>query len=590
MAPRPRQKPAVAGSGWSWNRVENFDPAAFKSVDGAKIFRTMYSYGANSNRMVLHWGVGPLLNKSQKALVADIQNQRDISLEVEFSKECQQQGVTQVPYHDNMMPHYEYFAQSLDGCPGIEELKIYLPVTWLENSALPTLTSAGETSMKGITTLQLSNCSLSAADMSAEVKYVADNECLSRLNLSRNNIDSVDTVRALAKAIKNHPHLRHVNLAYCSLSGGDLDALKRILFACKDCESLGIGHSDFGFEGAAMVAGYLGKKSSLTAISLSAAPLDGKSSSLIAKNLGKNKSIERLSLISNGKKLSSIKIAESLTRAIANFFEKAESRLISLNLSKNRMVSKAANILIPAIKEHTSLQHLDLSNNWLDSKDRISYAWPNWTRKVIPGQERGGGRIVKSALFDTTSLEIIADSNHICDVKLSGQNGSNEKYVSRINALDISEGKKIRYKVVHAINTAKTDLVDPRNFNSIPLELMPQLLELVQQSVNFEYGSDAQVKLFVPKSPRSHQAERDEEGMVQPQAPLNRIYEIITSWNTPLLFARGAGKLKPKKKTPKTQQKKSQSKRKRRKFGDEDDDDDDEPYIPLGARKRGSKN
>lgn len=100
MAPRPRQKPAVAGSGWSWNRVENFDPAAFKSVDGAKIFRTMYSYGANSNRMVLHWGVGPLLNKSQKALVADIQNQRDISLEVEFSKECQQQGVTQVPYRE----------------------------------------------------------------------------------------------------------------------------------------------------------------------------------------------------------------------------------------------------------------------------------------------------------------------------------------------------------------------------------------------------------------------------------------------------------------------------------------------------------
>lgn len=100
MAPRPRQKPAVAGSGWSWNRVENFDPAAFKSVDGAKIFRTMYSYCANSNRMVLHWVVGPLLNKSQKALVADIQNQRDISLEVEFSKECQQQGVTQVPYRE----------------------------------------------------------------------------------------------------------------------------------------------------------------------------------------------------------------------------------------------------------------------------------------------------------------------------------------------------------------------------------------------------------------------------------------------------------------------------------------------------------
>ncbi|KAL3778765.1 hypothetical protein ACHAWO_008381 [Cyclotella atomus] len=162
-----------------------------------------------------------------------------------------------------MIPHYDYFAESLGGCPDIEELKIsnfYSPATWLENSVLPTLTSIGETSLKGITTLQLSNCSLSGADMNAVAKYVAENECLYRLNLSRNNIDSVDTVKTLAKAIKNHPYLRHVNLAYCSLGGGDLGALKKILFACQRCESLGIGHSDFGFDGAAMVAGYLGKK------------------------------------------------------------------------------------------------------------------------------------------------------------------------------------------------------------------------------------------------------------------------------------------------------------------------------------------
>jgi hypothetical protein len=348
---------------------------------------------------------------------------------------------------------------------------------------------------------------------------------------------------------------------------------------------------------------------------------------LISKNFGKNKSIERLSLASNDIKLSSIlcgtkKVAESLSslthleissnslsaqsaRAMAKFFEKAESRLVGLNLSKNRLSSKAANILIPAIKEHTSLQHLDLSNNWLNesvaptiidllqcnstllsldltgnsslkttSRDVSRYDWHINTRTRIPGRDNGGGRIVKDALFDTTSPETIADSNHICVVKLSGQNASYETFMTTINALGVTEGKKIRFKVVHALSEANTDLFDPHNFASIPLELVPKLLEIMQQTV---YFGNAEATL-VFKGPHSYQT-------------LNRIYEIITSWNTPLLFARGAGKLKQKKKTSQVQplpvqQKKSLTKsRRRRKFGD--DDDDDEPYIPVGARKRG---
>jgi hypothetical protein len=524
-----------------------------------------------------------------------------------------------------MKPHYEYFAESIEECPDIEEFKIsnfYLPVAWLEDSVLPTLTSIGEVSVKGITTLQLSNCSLSAADMNAVIKYVADNECLSRLNLSRNDIESVDAVRALAKAIKNHSYLRHVNLAHCSLGGGDLGALRKILFACKDCDSLDIGHADFGSEGAAMVAGFLGKKTSLSAICISAAPLDKESSSLITKNLGKNKSIERLSLTSNDIKLSSIlcgtkKVAESLSwlthleitsnslptqsaKAMAKFFEKAESRLISLNLSKNRISTNAASILLPAIKEHTSIQHLDLSDNRLnddvvstivdllernsnllsldlagnkslkgDVRERHVWDWRERSYKVIPGYENGRSRIVKGALFDTTSLETVANSNHICNVK-SAPSDFHEDRALKINALDITEGKKIRYKAVLAINEVQPDLYDPRNFASIPLELMPKLLELVQQELDFQ--RDSTIRL-VPK-----------------KSSLNCIYEVVTTWNTPLLFARGAGKLKKKEKAPPVnQKKKSQSKgRKRRKFGDESDDDD-EPYIPVGARKRGKR-
>jgi hypothetical protein len=95
MAPRSREKPAVARNSWSWNSRDTFDPATFKSVDGDKIFfRDIWRGG----RQMLHWGVAALLNKSQRALIDNIRNNRVVSLETAFTKECQKQGVTQVPY------------------------------------------------------------------------------------------------------------------------------------------------------------------------------------------------------------------------------------------------------------------------------------------------------------------------------------------------------------------------------------------------------------------------------------------------------------------------------------------------------------
>ena len=68
-----------------------------------------------------------------------------------------------------------------------------------------------------------------------------------------------------------------------------------------------------------------------------------------------------------------------------------------------------------------------------------------------------------------------------------------------------------------------------------------------------------------------------------PDPSLKRLYEIIMAWpSLPLLFSRGAGELKTKKRAAPTKTKR----RKRRKFGDEEDDDD-EAYIPRGARKTG---
>lgn len=551
-----------------------------------------------------------------------------------------------------MLPCYEYFAAGIQQHSDLQTFKIVNcnipPSPWLGDSILPVLEmNSNRTDLEGnMTTLELTNCSLSADDLSALAKFLAGNKTLCTLNISRNNIESVDTVKALAKAIKKHPALLEVGLAYCSLGGGNHDALDKILAACKECDSLEIGHSDFDSEGVANIAKFLGKKNSVTSFSLMGAPVDKENKKLLTKSLTKNKIIETLCLRSNGLQLPAIlsttkKVTESLDRLthldlsfnslpiqgvkmMAKFLEKADSSLVTLILSKNNMTSKGANVLLPALKENTSLQHLDLSRNWLGNEvapavidllknnstllsfdlsgnksmkttsgggRRYVRATQSWEK--IPKQDRGRAEIVKGALFDATSLETIVNSNHMCAVTMAGfnQGDAHEDTIRKINSLDVSDGKKIRYKVVLALNDVNKDLYDPCSFNDVPLELMPYVLEMVQQELGYNgFGQEVMPKSKMKQGDRGKYTWNWEKPYphrreFHPDPSLRCVFEIIMAWQSlPLLFVRGAGELKTKTKVAETKKKSQSKRRKRKRFGDEDDDDD-EPFIPKGARK-----
>ena len=191
---------------------------------------------------------------------------------------------------------------------------------------------------------------------------------------------------------------------------------------------------------------------------------------MLTKAITKNKTIEKLSLRSNNLKLPGVlsnskKSIESLSRlthldlsynklpvsgakALAKFLADNDT-LTSLILSKNLITTKGANILLPVLKDNTSLESLDLSQNWLNdgvadtvidvlknnstllsldlsgnksmkTGGRRRWEWnrETWTRTELPSDPDGGrGQIVKRALFDVTSLESIASSNHTCAVK-----------------------------------------------------------------------------------------------------------------------------------------------------------------------------
>ena len=153
-----------------------------------------------------------------------------------------------------------------------------------------------------------------------------------------------------------------------------------------------------------------------------------------------------------------------------------------------------------------------------------------------------------------------------------------------INAMDTSEGKKIRLNILLAINEMRPELYDPDSFRHVPLELMPHLFELIQQDIKYTKSEVQLVPSKNKKKKRYHYWRQNRDGLHHPVSPLNSTYEIIKAYNTPLLFARGAGVLKAKKR--KTAEK--AQRRKRRKIGDTDDDDDHEPWIPSGYKKNGN--
>ena len=227
------------------------------------------------------------------------------------------------------MPYYDYFAAGVQACRDLESFSIsnyFLPPSpWLGNSIIPVLSVN-----RGLETLELSNCSLSSDDFVSLSNWIAGNNTLSLVNFSRNNIESVDVVKSLAKAIRKHRSIRHVNLAYCSLGNGNIQALNKILSSCDSCHSLEIGHEDFPSNCVA---------------------------SIIRNSKKITKALSRLQLMD----LSSNKLSVQGAKMLAAFIEKPECNLVTLILSNNHLTTKGANALLPAVKKNATLKVLDLS-------------------------------------------------------------------------------------------------------------------------------------------------------------------------------------------------------------------------------------
>ena len=468
-----------------------------------------------------------------------------------------------------------------------------------------------------ITSLELENCDLKASDVDKLSTFVKKNKSIEVLNLSQNelfgsNDESNSAAKQLSKAMKNHPELSFVSLASTGL-GGNNDGLKLILDGSKSINILIIDDNNFDEEGLTLVTKFLRNKNSTVELGMDSIGIgEGDSSKakskLLKECLVKNTTLEQLSLGSNmlgsakGRVLSTIlsgiKASTSLAfvdlsgnnirtmpsiKLVAKYLA-SNPALIGLDLSNNGIPAKSASVLIATLKKNTNLKQLYLMNNNITDQSipaftdalqnnntlqTLDLMGTNFSSRRIYTTKNNfvGRKEILKALCDTTSLDSIANnSNHTCNLILAGCNyaGSHEEEFSKINALE-NEGEKIRYKVVLALCVLNKDLYNPRMFDDVPLELMPKLLEIVQQEMGCNGFGEGIVKSVKKRNTINR---------------LSNIYEAIHQWPAfPSLFDRGPGKGSLTK-TGKLKRKREMGNKKVAKVVDEDED-----FVPNGFRK-----
>ena len=265
--------------------------------------------------------------------------------------------------------------------------------------------------------------------------------------------------------------------------------------------------------------------------------------------------------------------------------------------------NSVAPVIVDLLKANSTLLTLDISGNTSmtiksTGRKHSRVGW-GWQCEVVPVVEGAKLEIVRDALFDTTDLASLTGSNHTCAVHMSGMNssGNYEEAIRRINCLDASEGKKIRYKMVLALTMPDDEgkvgkkLFDLRAIDHVPLEIMPKLFEMLHQRIGrngFGEGiTNLSEEVWDPLFNFSS-CHLKQQGL-DSRLGLNRIYSVVRGWNIQLLFERGSGVIEVKEvkaEAAQSQKQKKKNKRKRRsKHEDDDDDSNDEDWKPSAGLK-----
>ena len=149
--------------------------------------------------------------------------------------------------------------------------------------------------------------------------------------------------------------------------------------------------------------------------------------------------------------MSSNNITSAVSTLLADFLA-TNPRLKFLNLDQNNLKDSDAALIANALRSNTTLRHLHLHGNDITNV---------------------GEESLRLVLYNESSLNAAADSNHICIVV--GYSGNNSHPQGQIN-----RGEKV-YRLLSIRNQSMSNV---KHFGSIDVKILPNMLEAMQRYHN----------------------------------------------------------------------------------------------------------
>ena len=194
-----------------------------------------------------------------------------------------------------------------------------------------------------------------------------------------------------------------------------------------------------------------------------------------------------------------------------------KNKLQYIQLCNNNINTGGDTVISDFISQNSCMTYLELGDNQLDDNDAVAiasamkYNTRLGTLCLVDNNFTvAGWEVLSKAIFDKTSLNSAADSNHTCSIDFPSDNAA------FTDVLEINGGTKwldrilVRQKKIYSIlSTRNKDCSNVDHFDDdMPVELLPDLLTCIQKYADY----------YVP----NHAPPRD----IQDTKPLSIVFEI----------------------------------------------------------------
>ena len=207
----------------------------------------------------------------------------------------------------------------------------------------------------------------------------------------------------------------------------------------------------------------------------------------------------------------------------------AGNKLVNICLSSNGISTSGDTFISDFLSSNHTLAVLRVTNNELDDNDAVMIASALKRNKTLRLLEIAGNNLTSAgwealskAVYDDTSLNSLALSNHTCHVDFPS---AGFEKVREMNGIEGGEryawysSTGVRRKKIYSILSSRNRTENCSNtghFSDIPFELLPRMLRSIQSYSNY----------YSPHRP-PQQDNRDVK-------PLSLVYEICRHWDESL--------------------------------------------------------